>query len=157
MFGLKKLKNQVADLEEFVEGAAIVIDGYFGKNNGEDAKYSTDGAIDKFYFFVESVDKRIKALETAGKEKDKSIETLKAEVESKDREIGDLNKKVFALNEEIQADNEELAHKDEVIEEKDALLKAQEKEIKKLAEERAVAQTQLIAKNRETSRKSKKK
>ena len=65
MFVTKKLKKRIADLETFERGVCKVIEGYFTLYKQDNAKYSMDNAVDKFWHFVKHIDTRLVELNGA--------------------------------------------------------------------------------------------
>lgn len=99
MFGIKKMKAEIADLQAFEKGVCKIIDGYFVTNEKPESKYATDNAINRFYWFVMSVDDRLKLqgqaisglLETLVKTMEEN-ETLKVAINAKAKEIETIEK-----------------------------------------------------------------
>lgn len=133
MFGIKKMKAEIADLQAFEKGVCKIIEGYFKTNSQAEVRYSMDNGVDKFWHFVKSVDDRISKFEKAladgelvSKEwHDEQVGHLQAEIERLTEENGYLD----GCAKQFLADYQ----KEQVrVDEQQAIINAQEKEINEL-------------------------
>ena len=115
MFGIKKMRNQIKELEQFEKSVCKIADDYFEKNAKAELNFSTDGAVDKFYHFVTSVDDKLKHL---------------AKLEEENAE---LRKENEYLNAHVTKFYEDYKKAEEIIAENNAIINAQAKEIETLA------------------------
>lgn len=122
MFGIKKMKAEIADLQAFEKGVCKIIDGYFKTNEQTEVRYSMDNAVDKFWHFVKSVDERLKELERELIEKSCDLELKRQENET-------LKAELVKECEEHQQFCETAKKK---VDEQQAIINAQEKEINEL-------------------------
>lgn len=100
MFWHKKMKaieNRLSELEQFEKSVSTICDNYFATNEKKDLKFSTGGAADKFYHFVQSVDDKLKRLDT-----------LEEDLQAKDVKILQLTKEVDSLQIDLIAKNREI-------------------------------------------------
>ena len=130
MFGIKKMKAEIADLQAFEKGVCKIIDGYFKTNAQAEVRYSMDNGVDKFWHFVKSVDDRISKFEKA---------LADGELVSKewhDEQVAHLQEENEALKEELAKECEEHQQFCETakkkVDEQQAVINAQEKEINEL-------------------------
>lgn len=142
---IKKLEGKVAKAEQFEKSVSKIIENYFLTNEKTKKQYSIDGAIDKFYQFVMSVDERIKSVEAKNNE-------YVAKIAEQEKIIAEKNDTIEKMQDEINADNDELANKDEVIATQNAIIDKQKKDIKELSETKSALEIQLTAKKREMDR-----
>lgn len=131
MFGIKKMKAEIADLQAFEKGVCKIIDGYFKTNEQAEVRYSMDNGVDKFWHFVKSVDNRISKFEKA---------LADGELVSKewhDEQVGHLQEENEALKAELVKECEEHQQFCETakkkVDEQQAVINAQEKEINELS------------------------
>lgn len=122
MFGIKKMKEEIAELEAFEKGVCKIIDGYFATNEQAEVRYSMNNAVDKFWHFAKSLDERLKELERELIEKSCELELKRQENET-------LKSELIKECEEHKQFCETAKNK---VQEQQAIIHAQEKEIKEL-------------------------
>ena len=130
MFGIKKMRAEIADLQAFEKGVCKIVDGYFKTNEKAEVRYSMDNAVDKFWHFVKSVDDRISKFEKA---------VADGELVSKewhDEQVGHLqeeNERLKTLCAELVARCTEMYNIGiNAVKERQEIINAQEKEIQEL-------------------------
>lgn len=92
------IEIRLSELEQFEKSVSTICDNYFATNEKKDLKISTGGAADKFYHFVQSVDEKLKRLDT-----------LEEDLKAKGKKILQLTKEVDSLQIDLIAKNREMA------------------------------------------------
>lgn len=94
---MKGIECRLAGLEQFERSVSRVCENYFETNEKKDLKFSTGGAADKFYHFVQSVDDKLKR-----------IDELEEDLQAKNEKIAKLTKEVDSLQIDLIAKNREM-------------------------------------------------
>lgn len=94
---MKAIEKRLSELEQFEKSVSTICDNYFVTNEKKDLKFSTGGAADKFYHFVQSVDDKLKRLDM-----------LEENLKKKDQKISQLTKEVDSLQIDLIAKNREM-------------------------------------------------
>lgn len=95
---MEAIEKRLSNLEQFEKSVSTICDNYFAKNEKKALNFSTGGAADNFYHFVQSVDDKLKRLDT-----------LEEDLQAKDKKILQFTKEVDSLQIDLIAKNREMA------------------------------------------------